>query len=249
MTTKYDEHGNEYEIVYHHSPNVSLGYAVYRSENSEPRFGDIQLFRFKLYEKPPIQMQHDQIKDLSKLIDDLNDKKRQLAEEVRLHKANLAGRMEEISKYEGLERLEDFLEGRITHFIFKKFGPPVLLTKEDSLRYIDNYVTKSQGLKLLTLFGKANGDLQWRINDYPDGSGASTAVIPCCSYEDAVDSCRPMIAEQETSDRPTKEWVDFAESIGLSMSDNYKNKVSIIQEEVRQNKIKKLKEDLAKLTG
>jgi hypothetical protein len=85
-----------------------------------------------------------------------------------------------------LDTLEDFVSGRITHVVEFKYGCQIIpfdkaITPSREFGYYDEW------LKLLSLFGKSDGTLCWRIHQYYDGSGMSTEILPATSYQHAVD--------------------------------------------------------------
>lgn len=94
-------------------------------------------------------------------------------------------RLSYAKQFEALALIEDFLRGRITHFVICDYSRVLVKSREEALDTRDDYDRWSKELKLLTLFGKTNGSLQWRLNRYSDGSGSGTDVFPCTSLEAA----------------------------------------------------------------
>lgn len=139
-------------------------------------------------------------------------------------------RLAKLAKYKGLERLEDFIDGKITHLVYPdEYGPGKYGIEDvSSLDYLD--YGRKQGIKLVTLFGKSNGDLAWRVNQYTDGSGGSwKGIIPCGSIEEAQQKRLERIEadlmehfEHLSPDRPS--WflrlVELAQESGIELSDD-----------------------------
>jgi hypothetical protein len=99
------------------------------------------------------------------------------AEKVAMENARVVS-LKEMSKHAALARIEDYLAGRFTYFVeVPPYGCPSIKMKDAILKGggCDQY---DRSLKLLTLFGKSNGDLQWNVSRYYDGSGGGTEVIP-----------------------------------------------------------------------
>lgn len=72
---------------------------------------------------------------------------------------------------------------------------PRMYNKEDFITKHLNYEGK---LKLVTLFGRTSGDLKWKVNSYPDGSGSfSTDVRFFKSEEDAKEAISMEINSKE----------------------------------------------------
>lgn len=57
---------------------------------------------------------------------------------------------------------------------------------------VDNCSYNKNDLKLLSVFGNSNGDLEYRINQYSDSSGGSWSIIPCASYDDALETVKTL---------------------------------------------------------
>lgn len=87
-------------------------------------------------------------------------------------------RLAKLSKYKGLEHLEAFIDGKITHFVD--------LYSYDILTAAQAIERREYGPKLLSLFGDAKGNLSWRVNEYRDGSGSWREMLPATSEEDAA---------------------------------------------------------------
>lgn len=52
---------------------------------------------------------------------------------------------------------------------------------------------------MLTLYGKSNGDLQWKLSEFSDGSGVKKDVIPCISYDMARAEAQKIINQHINS--------------------------------------------------
>ena len=152
-----------------------------------------------------------------------------------------AERLAKLAKYAALSRIEDFLEGRMTHFVMwgqysrsieiKTFDE-VMLGKDDNGR-LDGDV------KLLSLFGTCksypqhgnkDGDLLWRVNRYRDGSGPYLNAQPCTSEDEAKEIAAKWLNNQWDEHRASEDraknahWlkgsIDSAIAIGLAVPDD-----------------------------
>ena len=108
-------------------------------------------------------------------------------------------RLDKLKKYKGLELIEELIEGRITHVLIEEYADYEIKTFVDAFNPEDDY-SRRDGLKLLVLFGKSNGDMTWQLNQYCDGFGSKKRIIPCLSEADAVDR-RKFEIEQMLLDR------------------------------------------------
>lgn len=123
--------------------------------------------------------------ELDKIRTELIAARKELAEFNTLN----TDRMTRLKQHKGLERLDDFLSGKITHYVEVHYsGIAITDPAKVAAPDIDKKATK-----LLTLFGKSNGELNWRLSYYSDGSGGSHQVYPFCSLEEAQEKVREII--------------------------------------------------------
>lgn len=88
---------------------------------------------------------------------------------------------------EKLRDLDNYLAGRMTHFVMVNGSRVRILERGEALADGDGWDTKwSQSQKLLCLFGDTKGDIAWKINQYKDGSGSWSECYPACSIEEAT---------------------------------------------------------------
>lgn len=114
---------------------------------------------------------------------------------------------------ESFDTLRKFLNGEITHVVKANWHYEIT-TLEDVLDDSD-YGTE---LKLLTLYGRVNGDMQWKINRYSDGSGCDTNIYPCTSIDEAKAIIEEKIIEdQGKRKRTTEEMIKAKNEYGLSV--------------------------------
>lgn len=79
-----------------------------------------------------------------------------------------------------VSRIEDCIDGKISHYVKHSNGYPEIVTLADSTRS-----PEKDTFKLLSLMGRTNGDLEWRLYSYSNESGGSSIVHPCMSIEEA----------------------------------------------------------------
>jgi hypothetical protein len=90
---------------------------------------------------------------------------------------------QKVSDSESFKTLSMFLSGEITHLVYMGYNYKIV----DFMSAIssDKNETYDQELKLLSLFGRSNGDLSWSIGQYSDHSGSFKRAIPCASFVQA----------------------------------------------------------------
>lgn len=153
-----------------------------------------------VFRKPPVLKKHEEITRLDKILETKKEEVKKLqatANHLTQQENKYRSRLTTLStRNEALKRIEDFLDGKITHYAISRstynFCPlgttwRVLALSDASAN--DEY---SKQLRLFSLYGKSNGDLTYRLNRYSDGSGSTEddIVIPCFSYEEALEACR-----------------------------------------------------------
>jgi hypothetical protein len=157
-------------------------------EDDAPFVGEAQTWS-RVYSKPPTEVLQEEVRRLTFETAKLNAELSQMREERNGLERDYKARMAKLQRHKKLKRLEDFLDGKLTHYAkFPDYGSPSVSSfveeKSDDSRY-------SNDTRLLSLFGRSNGDIEWKLNQYYDGSGSSrTTVIPCCSEEEAVEAVR-----------------------------------------------------------
>ncbi len=103
----------------------------------------------------------------------------------------IKARKDRITAHEKLALLDDYLAGRITHFVSREmhYGGSTDTYRSiqispfaDAIKSEDRWNPKD--LKCLILFGDSKGDLAWKLSTYSSGSN-SYEVTPCTSLEQA----------------------------------------------------------------
>lgn len=117
-----------------------------------------------------------------------------LQADIRVATAERKNLLAKLAQVPALQHIEAAIEGRFTHIVERSAYASRynIGTVEEILASNDRY---SKGLRLLSLYGDAKGDLQWRISHYSDGSGGSSDAWPFPSEEEALAFVRKRIAE------------------------------------------------------
>lgn len=83
--------------------------------------------------------------------------------------------------------LQDFMKGEIKYIVWTGYDPEIL-DFDEKLISTDRYSDVS--FKLISLCGRSDGNLEWRINSCYDGSGSSNVFFPAKTKEDAIEALR-----------------------------------------------------------
>lgn len=186
--TVYDIDGNENILLFAIPGGGFVVEPVYEGPG-KPWRGDA-CFTDRVFIDPPIRRAHAESAaaeaKLAEVQRQLRDATRKLNDVVESYE----NRVSRLSKRDAaLKRIDDFLDGKITHFVVVNWSELTILPIEEMVS--EGYCHEP---KLLTLFGKT-GSLEWRLNDYSDGSGSDRTCYPCCSQEDAVSKVAELIQE------------------------------------------------------
>lgn len=149
----------------------------------------------ELLRDEPVPYFSREVRALQEEIEDLRTQRRQLRDEVRAALVEREALLDKAKAMPALRRIEECLDGRITHWAVEKYGAWQVLTHEEALATEESYTKR---MKLVTLYGdpRTVDGFEFRINQYSDGSGGDNAVaIPCCSAEEAVEVVRAKIVE------------------------------------------------------
>lgn len=146
---------------------------------------------------------------LSKQVDELDAKLRAKREQLVSMEAKATQLQREqntilakLKEHTVLKNIEDFLAGRITHFLFASTRGAEVKTLAETLEYKESSYDRKCKFRLLGLYGNTNGDITWEVNSYRDGSGHNTTVTPFCSEEEAL-SARDSFLRTELHKRLT----------------------------------------------
>lgn len=149
----------------------------------------------RVYDKAPSEAISREILDLTKELNSLMDS----VSELRAVEAATRKRVDALKIYSQLERVEDFLAGKITHYVkwegylFDADAPVPFVSAVTEERCASDKGSRAP-LKLLVLNGTPECTLEWKLNHYSDGSGSSYHCIPCCSLEEAQAKAREILS-------------------------------------------------------
>lgn len=101
-----------------------------------------------------------------------------------------------------LALLKKVMSGQVTHIFVSGYSPEIYewdggkgIYEEDR----DYGRVTIKGIKLLSLYGYSDGDLEYRLHTYRDGSGGSNQIFPTCSYEEALKLAQAECDEQSVA--------------------------------------------------
>lgn len=148
----------------------------------------------KIFSQAPVAILDERFKEAQARLDAINAEHDKRFAEITTAERDIKNRLAKLKKYQGLELLEDFIDGTITHVVYANGENSTDLTVKPLSRVLEKGSSSGyndRDLRLLSLFGRSNGDLTWKVNQYYDGSGYSSGTIfPCRSEEDGQEVIR-----------------------------------------------------------
>ena len=250
MNERYDIHGNVFLVKAILQDGTVLGHEVWEDPKSyEEIEGELQIIRTKLFDKPPRGKRIAEIAELNAKISAAHAELATLTKDIREAEAAGKERLAKLAQHEQLKRLEDFMDGKITHYVIADYGPPnIVALAEANVEQFDKH------LRLLCLFGTPGRTLEWKLNRYSDGSGCYYYVFPCCGIEEAKEKLGRIFSDHFAgksvdSDKvsPRRDWIDAAEKAGITVPDEYRSVVEKRESKERAMRIKELEDKIAEL--
>lgn len=180
--TCYDINGVEHKYVGFLESRHAVVPCYYQIDGEEPFYGDLYLIG-QAFKSPPLERRHDEIQRLDGLITEKMKTLQELSDKVRAEQRAFDDAMARLKDCEDLVKIDRFLAGEITHFVFYTDHDAQVKTFEQA---IVNSESRDTAYRLLSLFGDSKRKVKWGIASYSDGSGSTRwNVIPCCSFEEA----------------------------------------------------------------
>lgn len=215
IQTKYLQDGRAVSIDRELNPGY-LVREIFEGEDGDWT-GEKLMYVESVFDEAPTPQLDKRIADLNSTIESLREVKSGLESEIATIKTTEKPRFDKYKKYQQLQQLDDFIDGKITHYVHTRdYGDEVWITENKEEKFHD-------GIKLLSLFGKSNGDLTWRLHEYSDTSGGSNFVIPCTSLEQAEGVVRRIIEQKikDTAANPRVYFVEMAKKYGATVPLEY----------------------------
>lgn len=129
-------------------------------------------------------------------------------------KLEYAGKVLKTVSPKSFDTFVNYLTGKITHILYIRYGGVEIIEMKDTKEVFTDWNDKP--LKLVTIYGKDNGDLQYRINYYHDGSGRDEEIYPFTSYEEAFEKAEKTI---NGLDRYYEDTIKSANKLGIKLDE------------------------------
>lgn len=260
---KYTSDGRKVAIIEILNSNETVVQEVYISKGKEVLRGD-KFIAKSLKEEPVLSWKEKRIKDfernydsrIKKLETDLSKSQKQLSIAIAKARVKTESLMQfaKNSDSSQLDTLKMFLSGETKYFAFtRSFAPCILSASDDRIFDIDTYGygnPRIDGQKLISVIGSSNGDLEYRIHSYRDGSGGWQEIVPCRNKEEAVavmQSAFNKLCDNYLENERCSLYLEKWQAIeGIAVPKKVLKKYKQQQFKNTKNRINKLKEDLTK---
>ena len=264
-TTKYTVNGQEVEVIQQLNDGTYLvepmleyevedfgGEVYWRGYSGRPCVVDA------VFDKPPLEKYHKDIDGLAADSLKLHEELSKIRCDIALAKQELAATTKELSTCDQYSQLISFINNEITHVVdISGYGDSFvkILSFEEAFQANDEG-NNSRGLKLLTLFGRTNGDMLWNINRYSDGSGQSNrTILPFKSYDSAKQYAFKCIDEKvqtimeanKTLRYYKKDLIELANNHGYIIPKHVQDYINTEELKQREERIAELESQLAVL--
>jgi predicted RNase H-like nuclease (RuvC/YqgF family) len=170
----------------------------------------------QVYDHAPTQKLDDCVKGFEKRIVELRKELFDLDENVLNAKKAEENRLKKYEQFKALKHLDNFIDGKIQFLVVINYSHVDILPIKDF--YGSNY--NDRGLKLVTLFGNSIGKLEWGINQYKDGSGSYTTIVPCLCYQEALECVQKQIDEWAGKENRVSEAIETTKKYKLKISNS-----------------------------
>jgi hypothetical protein len=147
----------------------------------------------EIFNTPPTQKWEEFIKVLQEQVNQLQKKRSALYDDIEHAEKEHRATLDKLKKYPDLALLEDYIDGKISHYVTHNYCNIRIREFKDIMETNDEYRYSAKKLKLLTLYGRVDGKLAWGLSQYSDGSGSSIEVYPYTSYELALEKAKELV--------------------------------------------------------
>lgn len=150
-----------------------------------------------------------------------------------------------------LDLLIDFISGDVKYLVTESYGSIDIEEFNDTIVSKDG--NRFDSIKLLSVFGRTDGDLAYKVNQYNDGSGSWKTIYPCKTKEEALVLLNDRFNEglkKGLCSRTLKTAEKYNLEIPKNLMEEYKikEKERILKEIENENvRLKKLQDELDKL--
>jgi hypothetical protein len=147
--------------------------------------------------------------------------------------------------YNEVDILFKFLDNKINFSVVKEYNGYNICSVKEAITTKDSYYDHSRDIKLVTLFGDSKGNLQYKINQYRDGSGSGSDNVWFFETED--EAKRWLLNKIESDIIANERYFNLEEHIKMKekyniKSDIFDKKIEDLKKNKHKNEMKRIKE-------
>ena len=245
---KYDRNGCMIEVVEKLKTGQYLIRKVFTGqadgwEDEDFYTGDELTIVDEFFHYAPTKKLDERFWILKKKVEDLQQEKKNLEQEIRETQKAGKAKLAKYKKYDQLKNLDMFIDGKITHYVLEYWSSFKIISFEDA---VPDERWDKESLKLLTLFGSSKGNLSWNLSKYSSG-GSDTTVIPCVSYKEALAIAQDIVNNMMKLDHQGGDLIRAAQKYNLKIDPAYVRKYEEKEKAKKAKRIKTCEDKLAEL--
>lgn len=259
MDVKYLSDGRKVAVVGKLNNQETIVQEIFYTESGDEVPSGERFVVKSLHDEPVISYQEKREKEIQANVENWKRKLNKIHNDVQIAEAELKGMHELVRQANRLldnvgaydfDLLIKFISGSIEWVVIDAYRVEAPVKFKDAMIYHDSYngdKRKFEGIKLLSVFGRTNGDIEFNIYRYSDGSGSETEIHPFETYEQAVEYIKQ---SQITKIRESKHYSesDYKKcmELGIIFPDDC---VEIVKAQIKErinNVKKKIREQMEK---
>ncbi|HEY0684697.1 MAG TPA: hypothetical protein VGD45_20340 [Steroidobacter sp.] len=187
MSTVYTIDGRAVRVLSTLSCGRKIVELAYEDDGELYFSGEVAIVA-QVFDNPPVEAQHKEITHLEAMAARLRDHLSMLQDEVSKAEQAHKERIAKLKRYESLKFVEEFLDGKLTHYVIVHRYNPECIRISTPAEEIDTENRWEKKQKLLSLFGTpANREIGWWL-EYEQ-------VFPFTSLEDARAKAAALLAD------------------------------------------------------
>jgi hypothetical protein len=216
MEKKYLSDGRKVVIVGKLNNQESIVQEVFITESGDEVPSGERFVVKSLHDTPVISYKEKRVQDAEKTLETLSHTIKSANIKCNDAQARLKGISEILRTSERLlnivgsaelKTLSQFMTGSIEYLVYDEYTikPPMKMIDE-IINYDNSYYGKRYtGIKLLSLLGKSDGSLEYKIHAYHNGSGNVITVMPFCTIEEAHEHIKTLAEKRIKEGRLNEE--------------------------------------------
>lgn len=174
------------------------------------------------------------VKRIEKESEELNRRFSNKSEAIKA-KIQALSKLDSVMSEDSFSQLADFLSGSCEYVVVDNYGSISIEKYDDAIQSKD--FGRFKELRLASIFGRTDGSLDYRINEYYDGSGSWKKVIPCSNKEDAQAIAQEILYRNIKENGYTESLIKSSNKLGIGL---LKKEHSEYLEKVKERHLKNI---------